>query len=100
MDNEQRNDAESLSREFVTEILRYLVAHPKAKDTIRGIEQWWLSQSVSLEAKRKLEESLEFLVSKHWLIERSSPQSPTIYSLNELELDQIRKFLEDESSKD
>ena len=100
MDNEKRTDASNLSRELVAEILRYLVVHPKAKDTIRGIEQWWLSQSVNVEAKRKLEESLEFLVAKGWLIERSSPQSPTIYSLNEAELDQVKKFLEEESSKD
>src|SRR5512138_629300 len=96
MDNEKRTDSDNLSREFVTEILRYLVAHPKAKDTVRGIEQWWLSQSVSPEAKRKLEESLEFLVNKGWLIERSSPQSPTIYSLNEAALDQVKEFLKQE----
>ena len=97
MDNEKRTDTGSLSREFVPEILRYLVAHPKAKDTIRGIEQWWLSKSVSLEAKRKLEESLDLLVSNGWLIERCSPQSETIYSLNESKLDEIKQFLETES---
>jgi len=97
MDNEKRTDTENLSREFVPAILRYLVAHPKAKDTIRGIEQLWLSKSVSLEAKRKLEESLELLASKGWLIERCSPQSETIYSLNESKLSEIKQFLETES---
>jgi len=93
MDNETSSDIDRLLRE----ILRYLVAHPKAKDTIRGIEQWWLSKSVSLEAKRKLEESLDLLVSKDWLIERCSPQSETIYSLNESKLSEIKQFLETES---
>lgn len=31
-----------VSREFVFEILRYQVGHPKAKDTIDGVEKWWL----------------------------------------------------------
>jgi hypothetical protein len=97
MDNEKRTDLDNLSPEFVSEILRYLIAHPKAKDTVRGIERWWLSQNVGLEAKRKLEDSLDFLVAKGWVVERRSAQSPTLYSLNEAELDQIKKFLEAES---
>ncbi|HEY6805631.1 MAG TPA: hypothetical protein VI306_18780 [Pyrinomonadaceae bacterium] len=96
MDNEKRTDIDNLSPEFVSEILRYLVAHPKAKDTVRGIERWWLSQNVSVEAKRKLEDSLDFLVAKGWVIARRSAQSPTFYSLNEAALDQIEKFLEEE----
>ena len=93
MDNETSIDPSNLSREFVVEVLRYLVAHPKAKDTIRGIEKWWLSDSVTLEAKQKLEESLEFLVLKGWLIGRSSTRSGKIYWLNEKELPAIKEFL-------
>jgi hypothetical protein len=97
MDNEKRTDLENLSPEFVSEILRYLVAHPKAKDTVRGIERWWLSQNVGVEAKRKLEDSLDFLVAKGWIVERRSARSPTFYSLNEAVLDQIKKCLAEES---
>jgi hypothetical protein len=28
-----------------TDILRYLIAHQGARDTIEGIEKWWLPQS-------------------------------------------------------
>ena len=96
MDNEKRTDLDNLSPEFISEILRYLVVHPKAKDTVRGIERWWLSQNVSVETKRKLEDSLDFLVAKGWVVERRSAQSPTLYSLNEAALDQIKKFLDEE----
>ena len=41
--------------EFVLQILRYVVAHPTAKDTVRGIEKWWLSKSLSREARKKIE---------------------------------------------
>ena len=90
MDNEKSIDSDSLVRE----ILRYLVANPRAKDTISGIEKWWLAQSVSLESRSQLEQGLESLVSKDWLVGRCSPQSETIYSLNENALTEIQKFLE------
>ena len=94
MNNEITSDTDSLQREFVVEILRYLLAHPKAKDTISGIEKWWLSRTVSLERRSKLGEALELLVSRGWLISRVSPQSETIYSLNENNVDEIKKFIE------
>jgi hypothetical protein len=44
------------------DILRYLIAHPEARDTLEGIEKWWLPRlkpyavgDVS-EALRRLEE--------------------------------------------
>jgi len=87
-------DPEELSRdEFVVAILRYVVAHPEAKDTISGIEKWWLSQSISREGKRKIEMSLNMLVAKGWLTGRCSPQAETIYSLNENGLPEIKEFL-------
>ena len=82
-----------LRDEFDVEILRYVVAHPKAKDTVIGIEKWWLSKSITQEGKRKLKESLDLLVSKGWLIGRRSPRSETIYSLNENSLPEINEFL-------
>ena len=87
-------DPEELPRdEFIVAILRYVVSHPMAKDTISGIEKWWLSESISREGKRKIEESLNLLVSKGWLIGRCSPQAETIYSLNENGLPEINEFL-------
>ncbi len=83
--------------EVIVEILRYVVAHPRAKDTISGIEKWWLSQSISREGKRKIEALLNLLVAKGWLIGRCSPQSETIYSLNEKELSEINAFLKEET---
>ena len=79
--------------ELLREILRYLVAHPKAKDTINGIANWWLAKSVSLESRSQLEQALKLLVAKGWLLSRFSPQAETIYSLNEDHLTDIAEFL-------
>jgi len=82
-----------LRDESVLEILRYVVAHPTAKDTITGIEKWWLSKSIGCEARTKMEQHLNLLVARGWLIARGSPQSETIYSLNENDLAEINEFL-------
>jgi hypothetical protein len=87
-------DSEQLLRDDVSiEILRYVITHPSAKDTINGIEKWWLSKNLDGEGKRKVLESLNLLVVKGWLIARCSPQSETIYSLNENSLLEINAFL-------
>ncbi|HSS22533.1 MAG TPA: hypothetical protein VLL54_20850 [Pyrinomonadaceae bacterium] len=87
-------ESEELWRDVVTiEILRYVIAHPSAKDTVNGIEKWWLSKNLGGEGKRKIAESLNLLVVKGWLIARCSPQSETIYSLNENKLLEINAFL-------
>lgn len=33
-------------RKAEIEILRYLIAHQEARDSVEGIEKWWLPQSV------------------------------------------------------
>lgn len=87
-------DPEELQRDdLLVEILRYVVAHPKAKDTISGIEKWWLSQSLSGEGRKKIEALLNSLVVTGWFIARCSPQAETIYSLNENKLHEIQEFL-------
>jgi hypothetical protein len=78
--------------EISREILRYVVAHPRAKDTVSGITKWWLARSVSQEGTKRVEASLQILVNRGWLIGRS-PQSETIYSLNEDTLPEIERFL-------
>jgi hypothetical protein len=88
---------ETARDDLITELLRYVVAHPNAKDTIDGIEKWWLPKSTKREGKRRLEEALNLLAAKGWLNARSSPQSETIYSLNENNLEEINAFLNENS---
>jgi hypothetical protein len=93
MANGNSTDSEGSPRDFVLELLGYVIAHPEAKDTIDGIEKWWLAKSVCLEEKRKLEKILNLLVSKGWLNGRHSPAG-TIYSMNESRLAEIKRFVE------
>ena len=92
-------DPELPRDEFTVEILRYVVAHPKAKDTISGIEQWWLSAGTSGEGKKKLESVLNQLVTRGWLSCRRSPQAESIYSLNEDGVHDIQEFLNEDPKR-
>lgn len=80
--------------DVIRDILRYLITHPSAKDTINGIEKWWLSQHIGREGKRQITESLNLLVGRGWLLARRSLQSETVYSLNESALVEIKDYLE------
>jgi hypothetical protein len=88
--------ASRTNEDVIGKVLMYLVKHPDAKDTIEGIENWWLPDSTTGEAKQKLKESLDTLVSKGWLVARRSHQSETIYSLNRESLPEIRQLLSEE----
>lgn len=81
---------------LIIEILRYVVRHPEAKDTLKGIEKWWLSGSEGQGGKLSTEEALNRLVAKGWLTARCSPQSETIYFLNEDRLSEIIAFLKED----
>lgn len=90
------SDERALNR-LIVEILRYLVRHPKAKDTLTGIEKWWLSGSENRGGKLSTEEALNFLVDQGWLTARCSPQSETIYFLNEKRLSDVIRFLKEKN---
>ena len=80
--------------DVIKDILRYLITHPSAKDTVNGIEKWWLPQNIGREGKRQIIESLNLLVGRGWLLARRSLQSGTVYSLNESALVEIKEYLE------
>ena len=87
-------DSDELPRsEVIIDILRYLITHPSAKDSINGIEKWWLSKNIGREGKRQITESLNLLVARGWLVARRSPQSETVYSLNKSSLPEIKNYL-------
>ena len=54
-------------RRTAREILRYLVRHPEAKDTLEGIAQWWLGG----ETRRRVtvERALSLLLARGLILE-------------------------------
>jgi hypothetical protein len=62
----------------VQRIVRYLVAHPDAKDTAEGITRWWVGEDL---ARKSVQEALDLLVSEGLLMKREAPSVEAIYGL-------------------
>jgi len=81
-------------RTVIHEILRYLLEHPDAKDTVDGIFKFWLPKGAAKQAKKEVREALDFLViKKGWLTERNVHSSGKLYGLNKDHLGEIKVFL-------
>lgn len=86
------NEAEK-HREIARAILRYLRAHPDAKDTLEGIAQWWLLREWTEKTVAEVEGTVADLLSKGLLVERHRQGLSTYYWLNESKKDEISQIL-------
>jgi hypothetical protein len=75
------------------ELLRYLIAHPDAKDTLEGIVKWWLSTNQGEWSRAVVQAALDLLVKRGWLTVRGIIPARKIYGVNPARLDEIRAFL-------
>ena len=77
----------------IREILRYLVEHPDAKDTLAGIVKWWLPTNHRGWESDVVQEALDLLVARRWLKVRRTISFKKIYGVNKARLEEIRAFL-------
>lgn len=63
-------------------ILAYLYLNPDAKDTVDGVEQWWLNGAdVSMDSGT-VESALNHLVKSGWLVSTTRQGTGVVYGLN------------------
>jgi len=75
-------------------ILGYLCSYPDAKDTVDGVEKWWLNDmDISMDA-RTVQNSLDHLVKLGWLVSRERQGSGVVYGLNEDRREKLLQFLQ------
>ena len=75
-------------------ILGYLLSHPDAKDTVDGVEKWWLNgMEISIDATA-VRGSLDHLVKLGWLLSSERQGTGIVYGLNKDRRDRLRQFLE------
>jgi alkylhydroperoxidase/carboxymuconolactone decarboxylase family protein YurZ len=75
---------------LATEILRYLHAHPAAKDSIDGISRWWLSRDRGA-TQARVERAIEYLKQHQLVTEHPVRAGPKIYSFRRPNVDQIKQ---------
>ena len=64
------------------EILEYLARHPRAKDTIEGIVEWWLLEQRIVNAMRDVQQVLDQLVAEKLVLRQQGPDGTVHYSAN------------------
>jgi len=75
-------------------ILGYLYSNPDAKDTVDGVEKWWLNgMEISID-ETAVRGSLDHLVTLGWLISHERRGTGIVYGLNKDRRDKLRRFLE------
>jgi hypothetical protein len=89
--SEEPSTAEA--QDIAREILRYLEHYPEAKDTIDGINQWWLRREGSKRLRRDVEQAVALLLSQGLILETRRPGVPPFYQLNPQQRAAISKIL-------
>ncbi len=76
-------------------ILLYLIEHPDAKDTMKGILKWWMPRGYLERGGKQIQQALDYLVLKGWLTTcpKVLQKDLIIYGVNKERLEQIKAFL-------
>jgi hypothetical protein len=69
----------------ITEILRYLIEHPDAKDTVEGIGRWWMPHRDEWN-RDLIQSALNELVARGWIVRRETTPSHVVYGLDKQHL--------------
>ena len=83
----------SEEQEMARAILRYLQAHPEAKDTLDGIAQWWLLREWTERKIAKVERAVSFLLSRNLIFETRTEGLQPYYGLNTQRREDIANIL-------
>ncbi len=86
-----------ISEEVVREILRYLVKHPAAKDTLEGIARWWLDRRHVERSVEEVAHSVRLLVSRGLILERCRKTGRPYYQVNPAKRTELLESVEEAS---
>ena len=67
------------------QILRYLVANPKASDTLEGVAKWWLMKQRLTESIVLVQGALKLLEDKGLVVERRNVDGGLLYMVAQRE---------------
>ena len=78
---------------FGYDILKYLVRHPQAQDTVEGIVEWWLLEQRIVDAMGKVKSALAELTEKTLVNKHQNRDGRVFYRLNRRKVKQIQALL-------
>jgi hypothetical protein len=63
-------------------ILEHMLQHPEAKDTVGGIQRWWLADEGREHGQDQVHEALEFMARRGWVVENSFGEDTCVYGVS------------------
>jgi hypothetical protein len=79
--------------EAVRTILRHLMEHPDAKDTLEGIARCWGKPLVRTAPAEVVHQGLDELTHRGWVSVRTGVTGIRLYGLNKDCLDDVKRYL-------
>jgi len=76
------NQMKEKKEQLAEEILQYLIDHPNAQDTLKGIVSWWLLERTIKHQIALVKEVLDRLVADGLVIAQQGSDSRTLYKIN------------------
>ena len=75
-------------------ILAYLYLNPDAKDTVDGIEKWWVNGVEANTNGTTVRNSLDYLVKSGWLVSSERQGTGRVYGLDKDRRETLQQFLQ------
>jgi len=86
-------EASDEAEQAIRTILRHLVEHPDAKDTLEGIVRWWGEPLIRTAHAEVVRRSLDELTERGWVSVRTGGIGIRLYGLNKDRLDDVKRYL-------
>ena len=77
----------------IEQILRYLNEHPDATDALEGIQRYWMTGRRAANSE-EIQNILDLLVKREWLLISESHVSPKLYKLNKNRAQEVQSYLD------
>jgi len=74
-------------------ILRYLINHPEAKDTVDGVLRWWLPRGEGEPNAEETRAALEFLVNRSFVTVSTVAPQAVVYGARVDRIEAVETFL-------
>lgn len=71
-------------QEAISRVMEYLIENPEAKDTLDGIERWWIGAGAAVPRHALVERAVGVLLQGGWM--KTLADAPGIYQVSELGL--------------
>jgi hypothetical protein len=78
-------------------ILRYLLRHPNAQDTLEGISEWWILEERIIQKYVEVQAAIKKLVGEGFVIEKRIPHAGVFYCLNRDKKELIKELIDEEN---